>query len=153
MEMHRQQKDGNPRHEGVGKLRILIGTAVALAMLLVAVPAIAHNYAGYGTSYSAPSGCTSGRLCVYSGTAFSGSFAQFNGSNTDWDCCSSARNNDESAYNNGNSGRTVKVYANQSYGGKLVYCLRLGHGLKWPYLIGSGHANNGESNQWQWNGC
>jgi len=104
-------------------------------------------------AYGAPSGCTLGRLCVYSGTGFSGTFAQFNGTNADWDCCSSARNNDESAFNNGTSGRTVKVFANQVYSGELVYCLRLGHGLKFPVWIGSSHANNGESNQWQWNGC
>jgi len=47
----------------------------------------------------------------------------------------------------------VKVFANQVYSGELVYCLRLGHGLKFPVWIGSSHANNGESNQWQWNGC
>lgn len=82
-----------------------------------------------------------------------GTYATFEGTNADWDCCSSARNNDESAYNNGTTGRTVKVFAHQSWGGDTLYCLRTGHGLSYLANIGSGHANNGESNQWQWNGC
>ncbi len=125
--------------------------AIAVAMLLVAVPAIAHDYTGYGYEYDPPFNCMSGRLCVYAGTAWSGGYAQFRDSNLNWSCCSSAEDNDESAYNNGTTGRTVTVYSLTNYNGFVQYCLRLGHGIK--YLVNIYHANNGDSNEWLWGDC
>ena len=151
MQVDRQQTGSNPRHEGVGRLRILIGSAVAVAMLLVAMPAIAHDYTGHGDLGYAPANCTSGRLCVYADTGKTGGYAQFNGSNTDWSCCPSAEDNDESAYNNGTTGRTVTVYSLTNYNGFVQYCLQLGHGINNLYAIY--HANNGDSNRWLWDDC
>ena len=85
--------------------------------------------------------------------AWNGGYAQFSGSNTDWSCCSSAEDNDESAYNNGTSGRTVTVYSLPGYTGDVQYCLWLGHGIKFLANVGHGHANNGDSNRWLWNDC
>lgn len=140
-----------PRSSRRRLFAVLISIA---AIVAVAVPVAAHNYEGYGYSYSAPSGCTAGRLCVYSATNFSGSFAQFAGDNNSWNCCSSAKNNDDSAYNNGTTGNTVKVFASPNLSSTLTYCLRKGHGIKFiASTIATNHANNGESNDWQWLGC
>jgi len=45
--------------------RRLFALLIAIvAIVVVAVPVAAHDYDGYGFSYSAPGGCTAGRLCV-----------------------------------------------------------------------------------------
>ena len=143
----------SPKSARTERFRLLIIGVASVVMLLVSVPAIAHDYGGNGYEYSSPSNCTSGRLCVYSGHAWNGGYAQFSGSNTDWSCCSSAEDNDESAYNNGTSGRTVTVYSLPGYTGDVQYCLWLGHGIKFLANVGHGHANNGDSNRWLWNDC
>lgn len=141
-----------------GRAIALAVTALMVATLAVfSAPAVtAHNSPDgyYGVNYSKPSGCLDGRLCVFSGTAFSGSYAQFAQDNLNWDCCPAAKNNDESAYNNGTTGNTVKVFELDNYGGWTLYCLRMGHG--WKLLgstLGAHHENNGQSNDWQWFGC
>ena len=91
--------------------------------------------------YPAPPGCTRGALCVYDDNMFEGRRYRFFGTNKKWNRWR-INNNDESAYNNGMTGRPVTVY--DTGFNNPSYCVRRGHGYRW-YPDGFGSAN-----RWEW---
>lgn len=120
------------------RLRIYL-VAVALAMALV--PAVSS------TAKAAPAGCSSGALCVWKNTNFTGAGPyKFFGWNSSW-ASYGIENQDSSWWNNGTSGRQARIWTSRGCSGDYMWVPR-GVGFNsWPQ-----YSDRGSSNDWPVNG-
>ena len=94
------------------------------------------------TAEAAPNGCASGALGVYWDTFYRGGKYQFFGNNPSWGAYA-IENDDSSWFNNGTSGKAVRVYDDRGYGGGST-CFARGTGDR----IAAAVDDRGSSNQW-----
>jgi DNA-binding SARP family transcriptional activator len=95
---------------------------------------------------SAPPGCSSGALCVYSGRNYTGSVSSLRDCNRSW--ATFLRDNvDESWFNNGPPGRYARIWQNPDFTG-LSYALAPGTGVTDGHDGSSNLVDQGSSNDW-----